>query len=77
MRPKDDSTAFFDTRVNISYVTPTSNTNDFETTTALREAFVTARGVWKAQDGAAFWAGQRCFDRHNVIMNDFFYRDLW
>jgi maltoporin len=76
MRPKDDSTAFFDTRVNISYVTPTSNTNDFETTIALREAFVTARGIWKAQEGATFWAGQRYFDRHNVIMNDFFYRDL-
>jgi maltoporin len=76
VRPKDDSTAFFDTRINISYVTPTSNTNDFETTTALREAFVTATGIWKAQADAAFWAGQRYFDRHNVIINDFFYRDL-
>jgi maltoporin len=57
-------------------VTPTSNTNSFETTTALREAFVTATGVWKAQRGATFWAGQRYFDRHNVNMNDFFYRDL-
>ena len=76
LRPKDDSTAFFDTRINISYVTPTSNTNSFETTTALREAFVVATGVWKAQKDASFWAGQRFFDRHNVNMNDFFYRDL-
>jgi maltoporin len=76
MRPEDDPTAFFDTRINISYVTPTSNTNDFETTAALREAFVTATGVWKAQEGATFWAGQRFFDRHQVNMNDFYYRDL-
>jgi maltoporin len=45
VRPKDDSTTFFDTRINISYVTPTSNTNSFETTIALREAFVVAAGV--------------------------------
>ena len=76
LRPKDDSTAFFDTRINVSYVTPTSNTNSFETTTALREAFVVATGVWKAQQDASFWAGQRFFDRHNMNMNDFFYRDL-
>ena len=76
MRPKDDPIAFFDTRINVSYVTPTSNTNSFETTTALREAFVVATGVWKAQQDASFWAGQRFFDRHNVNMNDFFYRDL-
>ena len=76
VRPKDDSTAFFDTRINISYVTPTSNTNSFETTTALREAFVVATGVWKAQKDASFWAGQRFFDRHNLNMSDFFYRDL-
>ena len=76
VRPKDDSTAFFDTRINVSYVTPTSNTNSFETTTALREAFVVATGVWKAQKDASFWAGQRYFDRHDVNMSDFFYRDL-
>lgn len=76
LRAKDDSTVFFDTRINVSYVTPTSNTNRFETTTALREAYVTATGVWKAQRGATFWAGQRFFGQHNVFMNDFFYRDL-
>lgn len=76
LRPKDDPTAYFDTQINISYVTPTSNTNDFETTTALREAFVVATGVWKAQPDASFWAGQRFFDRQSVIMNAFYYRDL-
>ena len=76
MRPEDDAQAFFDTRITVSYVTPTSNTNNFETTTALREAFVLAKGVWKAQGAATFWAGQRFFDRHDLHMSDFFYRDL-
>jgi maltoporin len=40
-------------------VTPTSNTNTFETTTALREAFVLAQGVWHRQEGATLWAGER------------------
>jgi maltoporin len=35
VRPEDDPKTFFDTRITVSYVTPTSNTN-FETTTALR-----------------------------------------
>jgi maltoporin len=76
LRPEDDARALFDTRVTVSYVTPTSNTNSFETTTALREAFVLASGVWKAQEDATFWAGQRFFDRHDMHMSDFFYRDL-
>jgi maltoporin len=49
VRPEDDAKAIFDTRITVSYVTPTSNTNNFETTTALREAFVLATGVWKSQ----------------------------
>ena len=76
MRPEDDAKAFFDTKITVSYVTPTSNTNTFDTTTALREAFVLATGVWKAQEEATFWAGQRFFDRHDLHMSDFFYRDL-
>jgi maltoporin len=76
MRPQDDPQAFFDTRITVSYVTPTSNTNHFETTIALREAYALAKGVWKSQEGAAFWAGQRFFDRHDLHMSDFFYRDL-
>lgn len=76
MRPEDDRSAFFDTRVTVSYVTPTSNTNTFDTTVALREAFVLAKGVWKGQESATFWAGQRFFDRHDLHMSDFYYRDL-
>jgi len=76
VRPEDDASALFDTRITVSYVTPTSNTNNFDTTTALREAYVLAKGVWKAQEGAAFWAGQRFYDRHDLHMSDFFYRDL-
>src|SRR5262245_60871641 len=76
VRPADDAKALFDTRVTVSYVTPTSNTNNFETTAALREAFVLAKGVWKSQEGATFWAGQRFYDRHDLHMSDFYYRDL-
>jgi maltoporin len=76
VRPEDEANTLFDTRITVSYVTPTSNTNNFETTTALREAFVLAKGVWKSQDAATFWAGQRFFDRHDLHMSDFYYRDL-
>ena len=76
VRPEDDPKTFFDTRITVSYVTPTSNTNNFETTTALREAFVLAQGVWHRQEGATFWAGQRFYDRHDLHMSDFWYRDL-
>jgi maltoporin len=57
-------------------VTPTSNTNTFDTTVALREAFALAKGVWGSQPTAVFWAGQRFYDRHDLHMSDFFYRDL-
>ena len=76
MRPKDDKNAFFDTKITVSYVTPTSNTNNFDATVALREAFVTAKGVWGSQPDAVFWAGQRFYDRHDLHMSDFYYRDL-
>ncbi len=76
MRPEEDAKAFFDTRITVSYVTPTSNTNNFETTIALREAFVLAKGVLGGQESAGFWAGQRFYDRHDLHMSDFWYRDL-
>ena len=76
MRPPDDKRALFDTRITVSYVTPTSNTNSFDTTVALHEALVTAEGVWGSQESAVFWAGQRFYDRHDLHMSDFFYRDL-
>jgi maltoporin len=76
VRPKDDPKALFDTRITVSYVTPTSNTNNFDTTIALREAFVTAKGVWGSQESAVFWAGQRYYDRHDLHLSDFYYRDM-
>jgi len=76
VRPEDDKQALFDTRITVSYVTPTSNTNNFPTTVAVREAFVLAKGVWKSQESASFWAGQRYYDRYGIHMNDFWYRDL-
>jgi maltoporin len=74
--PADDEDAFFDTRITVSYVVPTSNTNDFDTTVALREAWAFARGVLGSQPEAQFWAGERFYDRHDLHLNDFFYRDL-
>lgn len=76
LRPEDDARALFDTRITISYVTPTSNSNNFETTVALREAYAVAKGIWASQESAVFWAGQRFYDRHDVHISDFYYRDL-
>ena len=73
--PADDANARFDTQVTLAYVTPTSQSNSFSTTFSLREAFARAKGVWASQPTAAFWAGARYYDRHDVHINDFYYRD--
>ena len=70
-----DNPAYFDTRVRIAYVTPTSQTSNFETTTSVREAYGVARRVWASQPAATFWAGARFYDRQDVHINDFYYRD--
>jgi len=67
--------AWFDTRVTLAYVTPTSQSNSFATTFSLREAYAVARGVWAAQPKATFWAGARFYDRQDVHLTDFYYRD--
>ena len=67
--------AYFDTRVTLAYVTPTSTSNSFATTFSLREAYAVARGVWASQPKATFWAGARFYDRHDVHITDYFYRD--
>lgn len=72
---QDEKGAVFETIMRIALVTPTSNSNAFETTFSLREAFVKATGVLKKQDGASFWAGQR-FIRTEVYMKDYFPRDM-
>jgi maltoporin len=75
--PADAPDAFFDTRVTVSYVTPTSNSNAFDTTVSLREAWALGRGVLGGgQKGATFWAGSRFYDRHDLHVNDFYYRDM-
>jgi maltoporin len=71
------SQAFFDTRITVSYVTPTSKSNSFDTTVSLREAWALGRGVLgDSQAGATFWAGSRFYDRHDLHMSDFYYRDM-
>jgi maltoporin len=67
--------AYFDTRVTLAYVTPTSQSNNFATTFSLREAYAVARGVWASQPKATFWAGARFYDRQDVHITDYFYRD--
>jgi maltoporin len=71
----DPQPAWFDTRITIAYVTPTSQSNSFATTFSLREAYALARGVWAAQPRATFWAGARFYDRHDAHITDFYYRD--
>jgi maltoporin len=70
-----DDPAYFDTRLTLAYVTPTSQSNTFATTFSLREAYAIARGVWAARPGATFWAGARFYDRQDVHITDFYYRD--
>jgi maltoporin len=67
--------AYFNTRITLAYVTPTSQSNSFATTFSLREAYAIARGVWAAQPNATFWAGARFYDRQDVHITDFYYRD--
>jgi maltoporin len=75
MNSEGDNPAYFDTRVRIAYVTPTSQTSTFDTTFSLREAYAVAGRVWQAQPAATFWAGARFYDRQDVHINDFYYRD--
>ena len=67
--------AYFDTQVRFAYVTPTSQSNSFATTFSLREAYALARHVWAAQPTATFWAGARFYDRYDVHLTDFWFRD--
>ena len=67
--------AYFDTRITLAYVLPTSSSNTFATTFSLREAYALARRVWSAQPTATFWAGARFYDRHDLHIMDFWYRD--
>jgi maltoporin len=72
---EDQDPAYFDTRITLAYVAPTSQSNAFTTTFSLREAYALARRVWAAQPTATFWAGARFYDRHDLHILDFWYRD--
>jgi maltoporin len=74
-RSEGENPAFFDTRITLAYVAPTSQSSSFATTFSLREAYALARGVWEAQPRATFWAGARFYDRYDVHLTDFWYRD--
>jgi len=66
-----ENPAYFDTRITLAYVAPTSQSSSFATTFSLREAYALARGVWAAQPKATFWAGARFYDRYDVHLTDF------
>ena len=66
----------FDTGIRLAYFTPLSDSNDFDTTTSLREAFAKVKGLVPSDPGMVFWAGERFYSRYDVHMNDFFYRDM-
>ena len=72
---EDQDPAYFDTRITLAYVAPTSQSNTFATTFSLREAYALARRVWAARPNATFWAGARFYDRHDLHILDFWYRD--
>jgi len=71
----EDGVDFF-TKLTFAYVTPTANNNTFATTTSIREAYAGARGIWRGQKEAMFWAGNRFYEHIDIHMNDFFFRDL-
>ena len=70
-----ENPGYFDTQIRFAYVTPTSQSNTFATTFSLREAYALARRVWAAQPTATFWAGARFYDRYDVHLTDFWFRD--
>jgi maltoporin len=72
---EDADPGYFDTKITLAYVTPTSQSSSFATTFSLREAYALARRVWSAQPQATFWAGARFYDRHDTHITDFWYRD--
>ncbi len=73
---EDDRKTLFETNLRLAFVTPTSKSNEFFTTTSVREAYVKMQGIVKKKPEMAFWAGQRFYDRYDVHMIDFWYRDM-
>ena len=73
---EDENGALFETNLRLAFVTPTSKSNQFTTTTSVREAYARITGVVKNKPGMGFWAGQRFYDRYDAHLNDFWYRDM-
>lgn len=73
---EDNRGSLFETNLRLAFVTPTSKSNAFVTTTSVREAYVRAKGIVGAKPLMSFWAGQRFYDRYDVHINDYFYRDM-
>jgi maltoporin len=77
---KERNGAEFETNLRLAFVTPTSKSNEFLTTTSLREAYVKGTGIFKIQPQLGVWAGQRFYD-HTVVfnrsMNSFSTRPPW
>jgi len=73
---EDERKSRFETNLRLAFVTPTSKSNEFSTATSVREAYVRAGGIIRKKPAIAFWAGQRFYDRYDVHMNDYFYRDM-
>lgn len=72
----DENKARFETNLRLAFVTPTSKSNDFVTTTSVREAYVRMTGIHKKRKELVYWAGQRFYDRYDAHMTDYWYRDM-
>lgn len=73
---EDENKAHFETNLRLAFVTPTSKSNSFSTTTSVREAYVAMSGIVRKKKEMKFWAGQRFYDRYDNHMIDFWYRDM-
>lgn len=73
---EDERGALFESNLRLAFVTPTSKSNQFITSTSVREAFVRAKGIVGAKPGMTFWAGQRFYDRYDIHLNDYWFRDM-
>jgi maltoporin len=73
---EDDRGALFESNLRLAFVTPTSKSNQFITTTSVREAYARAKGIVGAKPGMTFWAGQRFYDRYDIHLNDYWFRDM-
>ena len=73
---EDENEVIYETNLRLAFVTPTSKSNDFSTTTSVREAYVRMMGLLKKKPELVLWAGERFYDRYDAHMNDFWYRDM-